>query len=41
MAFVLHERRAVTWYTWLIVAALITAVAAVTGLTPTGGRPVA
>jgi len=31
----------VTWYTWLIAAALITAVAAVTGLTPKGGRPVA
>ena len=30
-----------TWYTWLIAAALITAVAAVTGLTPKGGRPVA
>ena len=41
MAFVLHESRSVTWYTWLIAAALITAVAAVTGLTPKGGRPVA
>ena len=30
-----------TWYTWLIAAALITALAAVTGLTPKGGRPVA
>jgi hypothetical protein len=31
----------VTWLTWLIVAAVITAVAAVTGLKPKGGRPVA
>jgi hypothetical protein len=30
-----------TWYAWLIIAALITAVAAATGLTPRGGRPVA
>jgi hypothetical protein len=30
-----------TWYTWLIAAALITAVAAVLGLTPKGGRLVA
>ena len=30
-----------TWYTWLIAAALITAVAAILGLTPKGGRPVA
>jgi hypothetical protein len=30
-----------TWYTWLIAAALITAFAAVFGLTPKGGRPVA
>jgi len=30
-----------TWYTWLIAAALITALAAVFGLTPKGGRPVA
>jgi hypothetical protein len=41
VAVVLHEGRAVTWYTWLIAAALITAVAAVTGLSPKGGRPVA
>jgi hypothetical protein len=31
----------VTWYTWLIAAALVVAVVAVTGLTPKGGRPVA
>jgi hypothetical protein len=31
----------VTWLTWLIVAVVITAVAAVTGLKPKGGRPVA
>jgi hypothetical protein len=31
----------VTWYTWLIIAAFIAAIAAVTGLTPKGGRPVA
>ena len=30
-----------TWLTWLIVAVVITAVAAVTGLKPKGGRPVA
>ena len=30
-----------TWLTWLIVAVAITAVAAVTGLKPKGGRPVA
>lgn len=30
-----------TWYTWLIAAAFITALAAVTGITPKGGRPVA
>lgn len=30
-----------TWYTWLIAAALIAAFAAVTGAQPKGGRPVA
>ncbi len=30
-----------TWYTWLILAMVITAVAAVTGITPTGTRHVA
>ena len=30
-----------TWYTWLIAAALLTAFAAVTGLKPKGTRPVA
>ena len=30
-----------TWYTWLIAAALLTAVAAVTGIKPKGTRPVA
>jgi hypothetical protein len=30
-----------TWYTWLIAAALVAAVAAVTGITPKGTRPVA
>lgn len=30
-----------TWYTWLIGAALLTAFVAVTGLAPRGGRPVA
>jgi hypothetical protein len=31
----------VTWYTWLIAAALAAAVAAVTGIKPRGTRPVA
>lgn len=30
-----------TWYAWLIAAALIAASAAVTGAQPRGGRPVA
>jgi hypothetical protein len=30
-----------TWYTWLILAMVITAVAAVTGVKPTGTRHVA
>jgi hypothetical protein len=30
-----------TWYTWLILAMVITAVAAVTGIKPTGTRHVA
>ena len=30
-----------TWYTWLIAAALLSAVAAVTGIKPKGTRPVA
>jgi len=30
-----------TWYTWLIAAALLAAVAAVTGIKPKGTRPVA
>ena len=30
-----------TWYTWLILAAVITAIAAVTGIKPTGSRHVA
>lgn len=30
-----------TWYTWLIVAALVAAVAAVTGVKPKGTRHVA
>jgi hypothetical protein len=30
-----------TWYAWLILAALVAAVAAVTGLKPTGTRHVA
>ena len=30
-----------TWYTWLIAAALVAAVAAVTGIKPKGTRPVA
>jgi hypothetical protein len=30
-----------TWYTWLILAALVTAVAAVTGIKPKGSRHVA
>jgi hypothetical protein len=31
----------VTWIGWLALAVIITAVAAVTGLNPKGGRPVA
>jgi hypothetical protein len=31
----------VTWLTWLWIAALIAAIAAVTGIKPTGTRPVA
>jgi len=31
----------VTWYTWLILAALLAAAAAVTGIKPKGTRPVA
>jgi hypothetical protein len=31
----------VTWLSWLILAVIITAVAAVTGLNPKGARPVA
>ena len=30
-----------TWYTWLILAAVITAIAAVTGIKPKGSRHVA
>jgi hypothetical protein len=30
-----------TWYTWLIAAALLTAIAAVTGIKPKGTRHVA
>jgi hypothetical protein len=30
-----------TWYTWLIAAAFIAALAAVTGIKPKGTRPVA
>ena len=30
-----------TWYTWLILAMLVAAVAAVTGIKPKGTRPVA
>jgi len=30
-----------TWYTWLIAAALLAAAAAVTGIKPKGTRPVA
>ena len=30
-----------TWLTWLVLAAVITAIAAVTGLKPKGTRPVA
>jgi hypothetical protein len=31
----------VTWYTWLMLAALLAAAAAVTGIKPKGARPVA
>jgi hypothetical protein len=30
-----------TWLTWLVIAVVITAVAAVTGLKPSGTRPMA
>ena len=30
-----------TWLTWLILAVVVTAVAAVTGFNPKGGRPIA
>jgi hypothetical protein len=31
----------VTWLSWLVLAVIVTAIAAVTGLNPKGGRPVA
>ena len=40
-AATLEEDDFVTWYTWLILAALGTAAAAVTGIKPKGARPVA
>ena len=30
-----------TWLSWLVLAVIVTAIAAVTGLNPKGGRPVA
>ena len=37
----LELSRGMTWYTWLIAAALLTAIAAITGIKPKGTRHVA